>query len=140
MWMSTGCPTSSGLIHAGGLLQDALLPSQTLGSVRKVFAPKLAGALNLHCALTACAPAAAAAFSSIAGVLGSPGQGNYAAANSALDAWVEAEHAQVSLWMGTLIQAIDTLYISKVDCTAGVLDMVIGSESCAHSMPNVCAV
>lgn len=37
----------SGLLHAGGILNDALLARQTPEHVRKVFAPKAYGAWNL---------------------------------------------------------------------------------------------
>ena len=37
----------SGLLHAGGILSDALLGSQTAEHVRRVCAPKLDGGLKL---------------------------------------------------------------------------------------------
>ena len=64
--------------------------------LRDVFAPKLAGLRNLASTLSGAPLACCAAFSSIAGVLGSPGQANYAGANAAMDAWVSASQAQVS--------------------------------------------
>ncbi|CAL8465605.1 g5141 [Coccomyxa elongata] len=96
--LSQGPPGGATVVHAGGVLADGLLPSQTLGSLRRVFAPKLAGARHLAAAMVAAPLAAAAAFSSIAGVLGSPGQGNYAAANSALDAWVDTQRHEGVAW------------------------------------------
>ena len=78
------------------MLEDALLPKQTLASLRRVFAPKVAGLRNLAGALAAGPPAVVALFSSIASMLGSPGQGNYAAANAALDSWALAVQRQVS--------------------------------------------
>lgn len=93
--LTQGPPAAASLVHAGGVLQDGLLPNQDLKTLRRVFAPKLAGARHLAAAVAAGPPAVAAAFSSIAGVLGSPGQGNYAAVNAALDAWVESQRAEV---------------------------------------------
>ena len=65
--------------------------------LRQVFAPKVAGLQNLAGCLFGAPLACCIAFSSIAGVLGSPGQANYAAANAAADAWVAASQAQVSM-------------------------------------------
>ena len=42
--LSQGPPGGATVVHAGGVLADGLLPSQTLASLRSVFAPKLAGA------------------------------------------------------------------------------------------------
>ena len=75
--------------------QDNLLAKQTAAGMRASFAPKLAGAaaLQLHGAAT---PVRAwALFSSIAGLIGSSGQANYAAANATLDAWAISLHSQV---------------------------------------------
>ncbi|MEV7990160.1 SDR family NAD(P)-dependent oxidoreductase [Micromonospora sp. NPDC085948] len=74
------------VVHTAGVLADATIASLTDRHVQTVWAPKAAGALNLH-ELTATMPLAAfIMFSSAAGVLGSPGQGNYSAANTFLDA------------------------------------------------------
>lgn len=83
------------LVHAGGVLRDGLLKAQSLEGMREVWAPKVGGAKTLATA-AACFPAKFAAFSSIAGVFGSPGQGNYAAANAAMDAWAQHRNIEVS--------------------------------------------
>lgn len=72
---------------AGGVLQDAPIAKLTPESVRAVFAPKVDGAVHLLQSCWATPLAALTAFSSVASFIGSAGQGNYAAANSALDAW-----------------------------------------------------
>jgi len=78
-------PPLRGVIHAAGVLDDHLLLNLDAKSFRHVLAPKVFGAWNLH-TLTADSPLDFfIVFSSVASVLGSPGQANYAAANAFLD-------------------------------------------------------
>ena len=79
-------PPLRGVVHAAGVLEDGLLVRQNIEQFRRVMAPKMAGALNLH-ALTHDQPLDFfVLYSSATSLLGSPGQGNYAAANASLDA------------------------------------------------------
>lgn len=81
------------LQHTNLFLQDGMLDKQSAGSFRRVFAPKLA-ALDSLAAASHCQPLASLVlFSSVASLLGAPGQGNYAAANAALDAWADSRQA-----------------------------------------------
>ncbi|MFI4954278.1 MAG: SDR family NAD(P)-dependent oxidoreductase [Gammaproteobacteria bacterium] len=76
-----------GIIHAAGVLSDGILVNQDWDKFKMVLAGKAWGAWNLHTVtlqnnitldfFIAC--------SSIAAILGSPGQSNYAAANTFLD-------------------------------------------------------
>jgi acyl transferase domain-containing protein/acyl carrier protein len=79
-------PPLRGIIHAAGVLDDGLLLQQTWERFNRVIAPKLAGAWNLH-TLTQDLPLDFfVCFSSIASLIGSVGQSNYAAANAFMDA------------------------------------------------------
>jgi acyl carrier protein len=78
-------PPLRGVIHAAAVLDDSTLLNLDLARLRAVLAPKLDGAWNLH-TLTRDTPLDFfVLFSSAAGMLGSPGQANYAAANAFLD-------------------------------------------------------
>jgi NAD(P)-dependent dehydrogenase (short-subunit alcohol dehydrogenase family)/acyl carrier protein len=79
-------PPLRGIIHAAGVIDDALLRRQDRARFVEVMSPKVRGAWNLHL-LTRDRPLDFfVLFSSAASLLGSPGQGNYAAANAFMDA------------------------------------------------------
>ena len=84
----------AGIIHAAGVLDDGILLRQTVERFKKVMAPKVAGAWNLHLASQHLALDFFICFSSIASLLGSPGQANYAAANAVMDALAHYRHRQ----------------------------------------------
>jgi Dehydrogenases with different specificities (related to short-chain alcohol dehydrogenases) len=78
-------PPLGGIVHGAGVLDDGILLQQTWTRFAAVLAPKVAGAWNLH-NLTQNLPLDFLVFfSSMASLLGTPGQGNYAAANAFLD-------------------------------------------------------
>jgi KR domain len=70
--------------------QDALLVRQTAASLRIVAAPKAVSAANLRRAFGASPVRADVLFSSIAALLGTPGQSNYAMANEELNVFAHA--------------------------------------------------
>ena len=84
------CNSSPGfaIVHAGGVLADVNVASQTIGGIQTVMAPKVTGMRRLSAsnAVVASAMGAIIGFSSITALLGAAGQANYAAANASLDA------------------------------------------------------
>ncbi|MEV0248879.1 type I polyketide synthase [Nocardia sp. NPDC050712] len=74
------------VVHAAGVVDDAVFSAQTPERIATVFRAKVDAAWHLHEATADLPLAAFLTYSSVAGLLGAPGQANYAAANGFLDA------------------------------------------------------
>jgi NAD(P)-dependent dehydrogenase (short-subunit alcohol dehydrogenase family)/acyl carrier protein len=81
------------IIHAAGTLDDALITSLTPQQLDTVLQAKVDGACNLHELTHNHNLTAFILCSSMAGTIGAPGQANYAAANTFLDALATHRHA-----------------------------------------------
>ena len=83
--MDETLPPLAGVIHSVGALADGALGNQTWENFEHVLWPKVVGAWHLHRATRDRDLDFFVLFSSVAGVLGNPGQANHAAANAFLD-------------------------------------------------------
>ena len=81
----TGRPLR-GVVHAAGVTGDGLVTALTSEGMQRVWAPKVGGALRLHAATATRDLDWWVGFSSMATLLGLPGQLAYATANAWLDA------------------------------------------------------
>nr|AAS47562.1 mixed type I polyketide synthase - peptide synthetase [symbiont bacterium of Paederus fuscipes] len=82
-----------GVLHCAGLLRDNFIQKKTPQEFAEVLAPKVAGTLHLDHATQALDLDFFILFSSAAGVWGSAGQTDYAAANGFLDAFASYRQA-----------------------------------------------
>uniref|UniRef100_UPI0040400E00 type I polyketide synthase n=1 Tax=Streptomyces sp. SS7 TaxID=3108485 RepID=UPI0040400E00 len=81
------------VVHAAAVLDDGVLDGLTPERAETVLRPKVTAALHLHELTRDLELDAFVLFSSLAGTLGGPGQGSYAAANAFLDALARQRHA-----------------------------------------------
>ncbi|MDP3268523.1 MAG: SDR family NAD(P)-dependent oxidoreductase [Legionella sp.] len=90
----------SGIFHLAGVLDDALLPEQSMTSINNCCRVKVEGAINLSKALED-RDIPIVYFSSIASVFGNSGQANYSIANAYLDSLaVNAKTSTLSINWG----------------------------------------
>ncbi|MBE9103286.1 SDR family NAD(P)-dependent oxidoreductase, partial [Vacuolonema iberomarrocanum] len=94
-------PAIAGIFHAAGVLQDSRLSRLSWTAFERVMAPKLLGAWNLQQLVTRHEELGKTPsleffvnFSSISALIGTAGQGNYAAANALLDAIAHRQQQQ----------------------------------------------
>ncbi|MFF1903700.1 type I polyketide synthase [Kitasatospora sp. NPDC058218] len=132
----------TGLVHLAGILDDGVIGALTPERIAGVFAPKVTAVRHLDELTRELAPELRAfvVFSSAAALLGSAGQGSYAAANAYLDALMTRRRATglpgVSLAWGLWEQSTGlTAHLSEVDqarmSRGGVLALT-PAEGLAH--------
>jgi phthiocerol/phenolphthiocerol synthesis type-I polyketide synthase C len=86
-------PPLRGIVHAAMVIDDGLIRDMSAAQIRRVLAPKVLGAQYLH-ELTRDLPLDFfVLYSSATTQFGNPGQGNYVAANSGLEALARARRA-----------------------------------------------
>lgn len=90
---ATGLPVR-GALHLAAVVEDATLSNMSDALIERDWAPKVYGAWNLHNATAGQPLDWFCSFSSAAALVGSPGQGAYAAANSWVDAFTLWRRAQ----------------------------------------------
>lgn len=111
-----------GVCHASGVLADATVANQSLASIRKVTAPKASNTGYWQHLVQALPTASQVMFSSVAALLGSPGQANYSAANAALDAsalnWsmqgIPCASIQYGAWSGAGMASNDAQTAARI--------------------------
>jgi acyl transferase domain-containing protein len=103
----------SAVVHSAGALDDGVIGSLTPERIGVALAPKVDAALHLHELTEHMDLSAFVLFSSAVGTFGNPGQGNYAAANTFLDALAAYRRARgltcVSLAWGLWEQLVGTV-------------------------------
>ncbi|MEU5429762.1 SDR family NAD(P)-dependent oxidoreductase [Streptomyces olivoreticuli] len=144
----------TGIVHAAGILEDAVLTAQTPEGLARVWSAKAAAAHHLHEATRDLPLGLFVVFSSAAATLGSPGQANYAAANAYCDALMRQRRAEglagLSIGWGLWQAASDlTGHLSQTDLarmkrtgfapltTEGGLALL--DAACEHGRPYVMA-
>lgn len=83
---ASACQPLRGVFHAAGALRDGLLRQAEVSAFTSIFDAKIGGAWALHDATKDQSLDCFVMFSSVASLLGSPGQANYAAGNAFMDA------------------------------------------------------
>jgi len=117
--ISSSMPPLRGVVHAAGVLDDGVLEQQTWPRFAAVMAPKVLGAWNLHRLTLSAELDFFVMFSSAATFVGSPGQGNYAAANAFMDGLAHYRKAKglpaLSIDWGAWAEAGMAARLSKKD-------------------------
>jgi polyketide synthase 5 len=131
--VATGLPVR-GVLHAAAVVEDATLTTITDELIERDWAPKVYGAWNLHTATAEQPLDWFCAFSSAAALVGSPGQGAYAAANSWLDAFTLWRRNQGLPATAIAWGAWAQIGIERATALAEGTDMAIAPEEGAYAL------
>ncbi|KAH9992683.1 KR domain-containing protein [Xylariaceae sp. FL0662B] len=118
-----GMPAIRGVAQGAMVLQDSLVENMTLEDYETAVKPKVQGSWNLHQALAGLELDFFVMLSSLAGVLGQPGQSNYAAGGSYQDALARYRNSLglpgVSIDLGVILSV--GYVIAEHDGTANLM-------------------
>jgi phthiocerol/phenolphthiocerol synthesis type-I polyketide synthase C len=89
-----GLPPLRGVVHAAGVVADATVGTMTAEQLDQVLGPKIHGVRSLEAATAGDPLDFFMLFSSVAALVGNPGQAAYAAANAYLDAFAQARRGR----------------------------------------------
>ncbi|XDG05435.1 hypothetical protein ABKA04_005050 [Annulohypoxylon sp. FPYF3050] len=103
-----------GVIHLAMVLRDALFPEMTYEEWKESLSPKVDGAWNLHHALQDVLLDFFVVTSSIVSTINVPGQANYNAANTFLEAFCQYRN-----WLGLAASAIAVSAIDDIGVVVG---------------------
>nr|CAA6829784.1 MAG: Capsular polysaccharide biosynthesis fatty acid synthase WcbR [uncultured Thiotrichaceae bacterium] len=128
--IDSSLPPLRGVVHAAMVLDDAIVRNLTTERFRKVLAPKMLGAWNLHQLTVNMKLDFFAMYSSITTYLGNPGQANYVAANMYLESLANLRQSQqlpavFAAW-GPLD---DTGYLAREQETKDALQSRLGGHA-----------
>jgi hypothetical protein len=136
-----------GVWHAAGVLSDAILTQQDEQRLYRVYAPKVAGAYELHVSSLGGKLASFVFFSSVASLLGSAGQANYSAANATLDEHATTRRAaglagvsiQWGPWGNIGMAANDQVILARVSALGfGLIEAFDGLMVLRHALQHQC--
>ena len=146
-----------GVMHAAGVLADGTMALQRFQGLQTVFGPKVDAALALQHHIPSHSISYQVLFSSVAALMGSPGQANYSAANSLLDALAGAAQqagsvatsVQWGAWAGAGMAAGDTTTAARIERTGmsllapsqglGILEGMFLSTKPSTALPVIAA-
>jgi len=125
LFNSSGSSSSpvTAVLHSGGVLADSTLAKQRPSAILAAFGPKVTATTVARRLLSSHPLTYEVLFSSVASLLGSPGQTNYAAANSLLDSLasaaqncgMKATSVQWGAWAGAGMAAHDASTAARVE-------------------------
>lgn len=108
-----------GVFHAAGTLADVTLGEMTPETLRAPRDGKVLGAWNLDRLTEADSLDAFVMFSSVASLFGTPGQGNYAAANAFLDALAQHRQARGKPGLAVAFGPVAAVGLAAVSAVRG---------------------